>query len=95
MLCPGLEAKMGSVETCGWTIGRGARRGVLARSRGFYLAIPSLKNKHRPGEDPKAPQAGFPLRGWGPDTCPLPCSSTPVPVATSLYDYTPVTGLSP
>lgn len=63
--CSGLEAKMGSAETCGWTTGRGDRTGVLTKSRGFYLIIPSLENKHRPDEDPKASQAGFPLQGWG------------------------------
>lgn len=66
LLCPGLEAKMGSAETCGWTTGRGDRTGVLTKNRGFYLTIPSLENKHRPDEDPKASQASFPLWGWGP-----------------------------
>lgn len=65
LLCPGLEAKMGSVETCGWTIGRGARRGVLARSRGFYLAIPSLKNKQA-WRGPQSPPSRLPSAGLGP-----------------------------
>lgn len=43
LLCLGLEAKVGSVETSGWTIGKGdGGRGSEQKAEGFYLTIPSL-----------------------------------------------------